>query len=969
MAVDPPELDEPGSVSGAPDAGQVRSHLRWLAHGPAGGCTQLELRRAGKTVRSFHDDAESILEAVRANPEHAVNVGVNPRPAAWAGDGYRDCPAEAIETLTALRLDIDACRPLDMVTAEGIQHELDTDNRQRIEHDKHPFEFPPAAVRSAARCAGRIPGLLSGRDADKAKLREAIQAACSRLDLELRAEVLSKLVTCADRAAAGQPTTDDEHELAVGAGKRVAAWAEAQGWGAPLVVDSGNGCHIWLAVAPTEITPANREALQLGCAALERLVRAEVESEYPTLRVDPWGGFAATTRLAGCWNRKGTHTAERPHRMARIVQGAERGTGKALAAWLLSEGEATRQQRADDLAKRKAEAEERAKQYGGMDGTEPINFAERAERAIEEQLSKRPLAGAGHNETLAAMLPLAGLLVRLGMPERLAALVREAEPTHWTPRQLEIEIGKALDKARSSNEFGSFKTDMLSADAERAQERAQQRTRGEQGKTMQHTDSDFDFGPTEYPELGGPDDQDEPSRILQLVPSPSKQAGEQAPGKPQAKRRWEMLGAAELVQLSREFLDRLEDGREAPIPTGHAQLDDQLDGGLWPGLHVWCGPTGSLKTQMALTSAINAARAGTPVVVIALEQRRGAWATRVQAELSGTSWSRAIRNQMSAEEKSKCLATEWPASLSLVPGEPYAFPIDCVVEIAAEMRKRHPTGQALIVVDYCQLQGDINLSDETRQRVMRAALAAQRAAHKYDLSILLLSSVAREHYAKLADLPCKPSMLVTRDTERGPVRELKSAHALIGLGKEAGELEFSAESVTIIAKGQHADIPGAAVVVAATAKRRCGDPSWCAFRAERGRLYAAPDYRLRAGADGVDAAEAGVNREARLAACDKLILDALAEHPGGLSKNGVRGEVKGYSNDTIDQRLAVLDEIEGKVRIIKRLGRGGGSTYQLVDPEYRKQHEAAKAALPKAGHAHAASGSAAEQAELAWIDD
>lgn len=453
------------------------------------------------------------------------------------------------------------------------------------------------------------------------------------------------------------------------------------------------------------------------------------------------------------------------------------------------------------------------------------------------------------------------------------------------------------------------------------------------------------------------DDEQEPQTSTRLKAA-------RAPAAPPTPR-LEWLGAKELSALAREFVARLKDGREAPVPTGHAQLDEQLDGGFWPGLHIFCGGTGAMKTQLALSTAINAARAGTPVAVIALEQRRAAWAARVQAELTELSWSSVLSDRANTSELARYDATEWPELLSLIPGRPYRFPIEGAAAVTAELRRRHPTGQLLVIADYVQLIGDIGANDETRARVMRAAVAAQEAAHEHNAAVLLLSSVARENYAKLADLPCKPSMLATRDTPLGPVRELKSAHAWIGLGKESGEIEFSAESVTVVAKGQHAEIPGASVVVAATAKRRFGDPSWCAFRAERGRLYAAPDYRLRTDADGVDAAEAGVNRDAILAACDRAIMDALAEHPAGLSKNGVRESAKGQRKEMIDGRLAYLEEIAGSVRSAKRTGPGGGRIYKLADPEYRKRYEQEK----EAKAAQAAPTIAPEQTGLEWLEN
>jgi hypothetical protein len=437
------------------DLETVRNHSRWLAHGEGGGCTQLDLRKGGTTIRSFHSDVASLIEAVTAHPQYATNIGVNPRPAHWAPGGFRECGADSIERVTAVRIDIDCCRPMALATAELIRVEFEVDARRRTEAGRPTLDLPPMAVTIAARCAPETPGLLAGIEEHKAILRRAVDAACQAEDIQLRPELLDRLVTYVNRVAASQPTTEAEYQLAIDAGKKLSDWAKAQGWGAPLVIGSGNGCHVWFAVAAIRLDANSREAIHLACAELERLCRLEIEREGSPLRVDRWGGLAAVTRLAGCPNHKGNATEDRPHRLSRIVQGAKRSDGAALAQWLRSEGAAIHRQRQEERASAEAERKARLAANPRLDGTGLRNLDKRIDGAVEGFIEKHPLSGVGHDEMLSNLLRLARMLSwELDLPDaesRFRALVKaHCDADHWTPRQFEAELAKALRLANGA---------------------------------------------------------------------------------------------------------------------------------------------------------------------------------------------------------------------------------------------------------------------------------------------------------------------------------------------------------------------------------------------------------------------------------------------------------------------------------------------------------------------------------------
>src|SRR5262245_32082547 len=74
-----------------------------------------------------------------------------------------------------------------------------------------------------------------------------------------------------------------------------------------------------------------------------------------------------------------------------------------------------------------------------------------------------------------------------------------------------------------------------------------------------------------------------------------------------------LRSAVDLIASTSSLIARISSGAEAPVPTGFGQLDAQLDGGLWPGVHVLVGGTGGGKTQLAMQSALSVATAGIPV--------------------------------------------------------------------------------------------------------------------------------------------------------------------------------------------------------------------------------------------------------------------------------------------------------------------------------------------------------------------
>ena len=163
----------------------------------------------------------------------------------------------------------------------------------------------------------------------------------------------------------GVSSTEEEHNAALAAAERIAAYLKEQGFPAPIQADSGNGAHLLYRVDLKN--DAEATALVKNClATLDALFSNEA------VTVDTANHNAARIwKLYGTCSRKGDNTPERPHRRARLlavpdevsVVPRERlqhlagllpreeppqrknGPGIDLAAWLLDHGIAVRSAR------------------------------------------------------------------------------------------------------------------------------------------------------------------------------------------------------------------------------------------------------------------------------------------------------------------------------------------------------------------------------------------------------------------------------------------------------------------------------------------------------------------------------------------------------------------------------------------------------------------------------------------------
>lgn len=350
------------------------------------------------------------------------------------------------------------------------------------------------------------------------------------------------------------------------------------------------------------------------------------------------------------------------------------------------------------------------------------------------------------------------------------------------------------------------------------------------------------------------------------------QQGEKAKSSPKKGREQPdiLLPLAALVPQAIEQSARRQRGDEVPVQTPWPALNNTLGGGLWAGLHVLCAGTGVGKTQLSLQLASHCAPMGTPVALVALELDEPQLALRLLAEHCRVSWSRAYHGNVTDPELERMRASA--DAVGALPiysdfGDAHGWPSLRLERIAQELHKRHPKGPALIVLDFLQLVASDDASSrvDLRERIGVAAYRARNIARRYRVSVLVISSTARNNYDALNAKMSKAG-LVTERKGNSLRRAVLYPDALIGTGKEAGEIEYAADSVTVLMRpvltAGACDVEidgkrdqGAKIIVAATVKVRAGAPSWFALSFHMGRFESLSEdacNSIAGGSDGED---------------------------------------------------------------------------------------------------------------------
>ncbi len=283
-------------------------------------------------------------------------------------------------------------------------------------------------------------------------------------------------------------------------------------------------------------------------------------------------------------------------------------------------------------------------------------------------------------------------------------------------------------------------------------------------------------------------------------------------------------------------LDFQADGKRGPVPTPWGTINSIINGGFRPGLHMLTGGTGAGKTQFALSVALHAAQNGHHVAYVSLEMSREQIAARFIGELLGVRWSDIVlsKSYISRDELEKAGEELKGLPITVQFAPPMGWTPNNLLTLAGSFGTEKTP---LVIVDFLQLVGG---NGEVRDRIREASYFMREVARKHHAAVLAISSVARTHYPLVSGLDINGKTPYTgihtaRDkNDLTTHRYLAAPDLLVGLGKESGEIEFSADSVLTFMKCR--TDAGELVIRVTVPKLRAGAPSWAPLTFEGGRF-------------------------------------------------------------------------------------------------------------------------------------
>lgn len=403
------------------------------------------------------------------------------------------------------------------------------------------------------------------------------------------------------------------------------------------------------------------------------------------------------------------------------------------------------------------------------------------------------------------------------------------------------------------------------------------------------------------------------------------------------------------VQAALEMMIRRAEGTERPIPLPFDGLGDLLGGGLWPGAHVVTGPTATGKTALALQVALCAARAGSPVLYVGLELDTAQIVTRLLSQILSEQdarpvhWSSLYLGKDRGALERAVIASDALSQLPIHVEEapPGGWSASTLVPRVQALREAHPdcTGAPIVVLDFLQLVGPEPDSrrDELRERVGRAAYAGRQCARQHGAAVLMLSSISRAAAKELGLLGKQGEL------GRGDPADY------VGLGKESGDIEFSADTVIALAREpkSESETQGPTLVHLAIAKQRAGAPAWFLLRFNGSWFEPAQQVD----ADAVQEHRESVSnrregsrakrREEAVQAAEAVILERL-ETRGPCSARDLRNACDG-DDKTTDRAIQRLSDA-GRISL-SGPPRGGHPTWTLSDDASQKPNTSGHGAV------------------------
>lgn len=291
---------------------------------------------------------------------------------------------------------------------------------------------------------------------------------------------------------------------------------------------------------------------------------------------------------------------------------------------------------------------------------------------------------------------------------------------------------------------------------------------------------------------------------------------------------------------SLERMARRAAGDEKPIALPWPSLAAHFGGGLWPGVHFLCKGTGVGGTQLGLQIVTHAAKAGVPGLYVGLELGEFDLALRALGLEAGVPWSHLWTGTAGPAHVARAQAAA-PALVNLPihfeVARPHGYSGGEIQRAVEAMRVAYPEPNGpgsrplLVFVDFLQLVGDEPGDEqELRIRVARVSYVLRYLSTSLSVAVVVISSVARERYKLLSELKSAADLRWETDPSGYPIdRRIVNPDAIVGMGKESGEIEYSADSVSVIAKVPETWTGGGCDMVFATPKGRATGAMWSAL--------------------------------------------------------------------------------------------------------------------------------------------
>lgn len=203
------------------------------------------------------------------------------------------------------------------------------------------------------------------------------------------------------------------------------------------------------------------------------------------------------------------------------------------------------------------------------------------------------------------------------------------------------------------------------------------------------------------------------------------------------------VSAAEGLAAHTAIIERRADGGEKAMPTGLADLDDKLDGGLRPGMLVTVGARPSMgKTALAMTVAVNMA-ADYSVGFFSMEMPKSELNDRLVAMLGEVSL-KAVKRPARGEGlnwTSVLDGCEKARKLSLYVSDQSGLNINQVRIKARNLKRRY--GLNALFVDYLGLMTGLDPKMMRTYQLEEVTRGLKSLAKELDIAVVLLAQLNR----------------------------------------------------------------------------------------------------------------------------------------------------------------------------------------------------------------------------------